>query len=235
MENTNQYEAYVKELSNLFLSLNLFPEDLEEDKKKFFEANKAFDIVQVQENGKYFILFLNTLSILLDQELALVLSELSEIKPVKEFYLFSYDRKLTTIGDLSHIFYESNFLLQPSFVYVANDLEKISILQGRLPPVEDQMQLKFRVQNSALLYSVLFKKSNTETVFFKKVSEELEPFELFQLTFQASEDEKQPLLIVRTRKYDTAESFSRDHSFILNLKRYLKMSYDCNIALVESF
>lgn len=77
MENKKHYEVYLKELSNLFLSLNLFPEDLEEDKKKFFEANKAFDIVQVQENGKYFILFLNTLSILLDQELALVLSELS--------------------------------------------------------------------------------------------------------------------------------------------------------------
>jgi len=225
MENKNQYEAYMKELSNLFLSLNLFPEDLEEDKKKFFQTNKAFDIVQVQENGKYFILFLNTISILLDQELALVISELSEIKSVKEFYLFSYDRKLTTIGDLSHIFYESNFLLQPSFVYVANDLEKISILQGRLPPVDDQVQLKFTVQNSAVLYSDLF----------KKVSDELEPFELFQLTFQASEDEKHPLLIVRTRKYDTAESFSRDHSFILNLKRYLKMSYDSNIALVESF
>ena len=89
MENKNQYEAYVKEVSNLFLSLNLFPEDLEEDKKKFFQTNKAFDIVQVQENGKYFILFLNTISILLDQELALVISELSEIKSVKEFYLFS--------------------------------------------------------------------------------------------------------------------------------------------------
>jgi hypothetical protein len=180
-------------------------------------------------------LFLNTISILLDQELALVLSELSEIKSVKEFYLFSYDRKLTTIGDLSHIFYESNFLLQPSFVYVANDLEKISILQGRLPPVDDQVQLKFTVQNSAVLYSDLFKKSNTETVFFKKVSEQLEPFELFQLTFQASEDEKQPLLIVTTRRHETAESFAYDHSFILNIKRYFKMSYDCNIALVESF
>lgn len=232
MVGLEKYEANVANMSNLELTFDMFPEDLEREKNKFLETNKAFDIVKVIENGKCFILFLNSFSILIDPDLA---STLSEIQLVKEFYLFSYDRKLTVSGDVSHIFYESNFILQPNFVFIGNNLEDISILQGKLPPVEDQLKLKFKLLNSVLLESLLFCNSKTQNAFFKKVSDELEPFELFQLTFSASENEEQPILIVTTRKYHNAESFSRDHSFILNLKRYLKMEYDCNIALVESF
>ena len=55
------------------------------------------------------------------------------------------------------------------------------------------------------------------------MSDELEPFELFQLSLESSENEKQPILIITTKRYDTTELFAKDHSLLFNLKRYLKM------------
>lgn len=231
MEKELEYADYLKIILTLELNVNLFGEEKDECIENFRKKNYTFDIVEVEQTGKCYILFPKMLSIGIDKDIA---SHIANIAPVKEFYLFSYDRKMTPVGNFLDIFYESNFVSKPDFIFVGNQLENISILQGKLPILEELIELKFRIINPALLDSMLFGfGSKTKTAFFKKKTNELEPFELFQVSLESSENENQPILVILTKKYETAESFSQDHSFLLNLKRYFKASYDCNLALLQ--